>query len=167
MNADSYRRMIDYSYWAHRRVWASVMQLTDEQFDRPCDYSIGSLHAQLVHTMDSERLWLERLQGKSPNPRFEPTEAYPTRESIRAKWDEVEANWREFAAALTDEQLQQPFTFTSITTGRQQTQLLWEGLTQILNHATDHRAQMLFLIHQLGGATDAQDFIFYAWENPL
>jgi uncharacterized damage-inducible protein DinB len=42
-----------------------------------------------------------------------------------------------------------------------------DSLMQILNHSTDHRAQILSLIHQLGGATIAQDLIFYSWEHPL
>ena len=115
MNAAHYRRLIDYSYWAHRRVWDCLMQLSDEQFTRPADYSIGSLHAQVVHTLSSEDLWLRRLRNEAPTPAFERTDAYPTRAAIRARWDEVEAEWRAFGAALTDDQLEQTFTFRSIT----------------------------------------------------
>ncbi len=35
---------------------------------------------------------------------------------------------------------------------------------QVINHGTDHWAQTLALIHQVGGQTLEQDFIFYAWE---
>ncbi len=163
MNAAHYRRLIDYSYWAHRRVWDCIMKLSDEQFTRPSDYSIGSLHAQVVHTLSSEDLWLRRVRGEAPTPAFESTDTYPTRAAIRARWDEVEAAWRAFGAALTDDQLEQPFTFRSITGNKVRTQFVWEGVTQILNHATDHRAQILALIHQVGGATVEQDFIFYVW----
>ncbi len=163
MNAAHYRRLIDYSYWAHRRVWDCLMQLSDEQFTRPSDYSIGSLHAQVVHTMSSEDLWLRRLRNEAPKPAFESPDAYPTRAAIRARWDEVEAEWRAFGETLTDDLLEQTFTFRSITEDKLKTQFIWEGVTQILNHATDHRAQILALIHQVGGATLEQDFIFYVW----
>ncbi len=70
MNAAHYRRLIDYSYWAHRRVWDCIMKLSDEQFARPSDYSIGSLHAQVVHTMSSEDLWLRRIRNEAPTARL-------------------------------------------------------------------------------------------------
>jgi uncharacterized damage-inducible protein DinB len=167
MNAAYSRRMIDYTYWAHRRVWEKVMRLSDEQFTRPCDYSVGSVHQQVVHTMSAERLWLARVQGNSPAAYLESTEAYPTRDAVRAEWDRIEVGWRAFAEALTDSQLEQTITYTSINGNTRRTQVLWEGLAQIINHATDHRAQILFLLHQLGGTTDAQDFVFYSWEHPL
>lgn len=58
MNATYFRRMIDYTYWAHRQVWGCVLELTDEQFARASDYSIGSVHQQVVRTMGAEWLWL-------------------------------------------------------------------------------------------------------------
>jgi|GEM_PF-3398989 len=45
------RIMYDYTYWAHRLVWdKSILALTDEQFTRPLDYSMGSIHHQIVTT---------------------------------------------------------------------------------------------------------------------
>ena len=166
MNTACFRRMIDYSYWAHRQVWGCVTELSDEQFTRPCDYSIGSVHEQVVHTMGAEWLWLQRVQGVTPDPFLSPDD-YPTRESIRARWDQVEAGWRDFVAALRDDQLDQPMVYTSIHGQTRREQPLWEGLMQIINHATDHRAQTLAVIHQVGGRTLEQDFILFTWEHPL
>lgn len=167
MNADTYRSMIDYTYWAHRRVWDCIVKLSDEQYYRPSDYSMGSVHEQVVHTMTSEWLWLQRVRGEAPPAAFESAADYPTRDAVRARWDEVEAAWRAFGDALTDDQLQQTIRFTSVTGSKTRTHPVWEGVTQILNHATDHRAQILALIHQLGGETVAQDFIFYRWGESL
>lgn len=166
MNAAYFRRMIDYTFWAHRQVWGCVAELNDEQFNRPCDYSVGSVREQVVHTMGAERLWLQRVRGEVPDP-FLQAEDFPTRDSIRARWDQVEAGWREYAAVLTDDQLDGVLVYTSINGNARREQILWEGLAQIINHATDHRAQILSLIHQVGGRTLAQDYIFYTWENPL
>ncbi|MFN8447164.1 MAG: DinB family protein [Anaerolineae bacterium] len=165
MNAAYFRRMIDYTYWAHRQVWGCVAELSDDQFTRPCDYSVGSVQQQVVHTMGAEWLWLQRVRGEQPEP-FLQAEDFPTRPAIRARWDEIEAGWRAYVAALTDDQLEQPLVYTSITGGARREQILWEGLAQIVNHATDHRAQTLALIHQVGGRTLAQDFIFYTWGYP-
>jgi uncharacterized damage-inducible protein DinB len=165
MNAAYFRRLFDYNYWAHQRVWDCVMKLSDEQFTRPCDYSIGSVHAQIVHTMGAELLWLTRVQG-NPIPRIPPTEDYPTREMIRAKWDEIEREWYAYLDALNDEALEKRIEYVSVTGNTKRVSVVYDSLMQILNHSTDHRAQILSLIHQLGGETIAQDLIFYSWEYP-
>jgi uncharacterized damage-inducible protein DinB len=163
MNADYFRRLFDYNYWAHRRVWECVEALTESQFTQPCDYSIGSIHDQVVHTMAAEWLWLSRVNGVSPDSLFA-TADYPTRAAVRAKWDEVEAGWRSFVKPLQDKQLDDVVEYVSLTGKATRYSPLWEMLTQILNHGTDHRAQTLALIHQVGGKTVEQDFIFYSWE---
>ena len=63
MNAERFRKLFDYNYWAHRRVWECVESLSESQFVQPCDYSVGSIHDQEVHTMSAEWLWLSRING--------------------------------------------------------------------------------------------------------
>ena len=90
MNAAYFQRMIDYTYWANRKLWGCVAELSDEQFKKPFDYSIGSVHQQVVHMMDTEWLWLRRVRGEQPEGVLS-LEGYPTQEKIRARWDEIEA----------------------------------------------------------------------------
>lgn len=164
MNAAYFRRMFDYNYWAHRLVWDCVLELSEEQYRRPCDYSVGSVHEQVVHTIGAEWLWVQRVRGESPDPFLQPDD-FPTRDDVRAKWDKVEVAWRAFIGNLTDGQLARNFVYTSIHGNTRREQPLWEGLAQVVNHGTDHRAQTLALIHQVGGRTLEQDFILYSWVN--
>lgn len=164
MNTAYFRRLFDYNYWAHQRVWDCVMQLSEEQFTRPCDYSIGSVHAQIVHTMSAEWLWLTRVRGAAI-PRIPPPEEYPTREVIRVRWDEIEREWRSYVDGLKDEDLEKRIEYVSVTGNTKRISVVCDSIMQILNHSTDHRAQILALIHQLGGKTIAQDLIFYSWEH--
>jgi uncharacterized damage-inducible protein DinB len=165
MTAAYFRRMIDYTYWAHRLVWGCVLELSDEQYRRPSDFSIGSVHQQVVHTMGAEWLWLQRVQGQKPDPFLAP-ENFPTREAVRARWDQVEAGWRAYADTLTDAQLAEVIAYTSLHGNTRRQQPRWEGIATIVNHATDHRAQTMGVIHQVGGRTVEQDFILYTWEHP-
>lgn len=167
MNAAYFQRLFDYNFWAHRRVWQCITPLSDEQFMRPSSYSIGSIHAQLVHTMGAEALWLARVRGSSTPSSLPEPKQYPTREAIRACWDEVERDWRAYLANLSDVTLTQNIEYTSINGHRKRTNFLPEALIHTLNHSTDHRAQTLSLIHQVGGSTLEQDLIFYSWEHPL
>ena len=44
--------------------------------------------------------------------------------------------------------------------------ILWQVLLHVVNHGTDHRAQALRLLHDMGVETTSQDYIFYAYEHP-
>lgn len=165
MNAAYFRRMIDYTFWEHRQVWGCVLALSEDLYCRPCDYSIGSVHEQVVHTMGAEWLWLQRVRDEAPDS-FLRADDFADRDAVRTRWDEIESGWRAFVDVLKDEQLEQPVRYFAMTDKSWHEQPLWEGLAQIVNHATDHRAQILALIHQVGGKTMAQDFIYYTWQQP-
>ena len=44
---------------------------------------------------------------------------------------------------------------------------LWQVLLHVVNHGTDHRAQLLRLLNDLGVQTEYQDYVFYAHEHPV
>lgn len=163
-------RLFDYNYWMHRALWDKcILPLTDEQFTFYNDYSKGSVQRQLVHTMSVEQLWLSRIQGVNPNALPKPDE-YPTRESIRARWDEIEADWRTYLTALTEADLERTVEYKYIIKSGEITETrrmrLWEILVQVVNHGTDHRAQILAAIHHAGRATMEQDYTLFATANP-
>jgi uncharacterized damage-inducible protein DinB len=164
VNVDYFRKLVDYNYWAHRRVWDCVTPLTEAQFTQPHDYSMGSLHRQLVHTMEIEWLWLRRIQGER-EAKTTPATAYPSRESIRQRWHEIEAAWRGYVATLSNTQLNEPVVYVSLSDNCEHHTPLWVAIMTYINHGTDHRAQILALIHALGGKTVEQDIVFYAWER--
>ena len=166
MNKRDALRLFDYNYWANRKVWGWVMALNEEQFKRASDYSIGSVHKQLVHAMDAEAWWLARACGVATGT-FHEAEVFPTRESIRAHWDAIEAEWRTYLNALPDGELQSVAEYTRMADGQVYRTPLWEVLLHLINHGTDHRSQTLAQIHQVGGETSAQDFIYYTREKPL
>jgi uncharacterized damage-inducible protein DinB len=41
----------------------------------------------------------------------------------------------------------------------------WQVFAHVANHGTDHRAQILRLLHDLGAPTFSQDFMIYLWER--
>jgi len=44
--------------------------------------------------------------------------------------------------------------------------IVWQVLLHVTNHATDHRAQLLRVLHDLSVETKSQDYIFYVYDNP-
>jgi uncharacterized damage-inducible protein DinB len=43
--------------------------------------------------------------------------------------------------------------------------MLWQVLLHVANHGTDHRAQILRLLNDLGLNTGPQDYIFYIFDH--
>jgi uncharacterized damage-inducible protein DinB len=49
---------------------------------------------------------------------------------------------------------------------RESSQDRWQILAHVVNHGTDHRAQVLDLLHRLGAPNVEQDLIYYLWDQP-
>lgn len=161
---DAYFRMLcDYNYWAHRRVWACVTQLDAAQFTQVMGPDRTSVHAQMAHVVGAEWLWINRLMGTSPD-RILTVDDLADREAIPTRWDAVEADVRSFVASLDDEALLAEVEYTT-TKGIPQREACQALLAHLFNHGTDHRAQVLSLIGQLGGPTVEQDMLFYFREG--
>ena len=164
MNADAFRHFYNYHFAENRKVWEHVTALTFEQFTQKVDYSRGSVREQLVHLLDAEDMWFSELRGDQPLEPLPETVEADDRNVIRAHWDKVEQNIRAYLAELQDDVL-----FTKPIKEPEEDQVLfaWQVLLHVANHATDHRAQLLRALHDLGVDTKSQDYIFYVYENPM
>ena len=105
MQTDHIRDLFDYHISTNRRLWnESILTLTDEQFIRKLEYSVGSIRNQCVHLMSVDERWFSGLRGVEV-PGFLNPVHYPSREKIRAYWDEVEGEMRTYLDAMTDADL--------------------------------------------------------------
>ena len=162
MNASAFRHFYNYHFSENRNIWDNyVSQLSDEQLTQTSGYSHGSLRAQIIHLISVDEAWFSDLGAIERSETFDPAEL-TDRESIRAYWDTVEEQMRAYLAALRDDML-----FDKPLQGEDEALILWQVLLQVVNHGTDHRAQLLRQINDLGVKTTAQDYIFYAYENPI
>jgi uncharacterized damage-inducible protein DinB len=163
MNADAFRHFYGYHFAANRKIWDRyVMPLSQEQFTQHVDYSHGSVRDQIVHLMSVDDAWFSDLRGVDvPNP-LDPAD-FADRERIRAYWDQVEQRMRAYLAELRDEMLfEKPFP-----AGEDEDLIVWQVLLHVVNHGTDHRAQLLRLLNDLGVETEYQDYIFYVYDNSV
>ncbi len=162
MNADAFRYFYNYHFSENRKIWDTyITSLSHEQFTQDVGYSHGSVRNQLVHIMSTDDAWFSGLRGAEfPEP-FGPADV-DDREIIRAHWDEVEQNMRDYLGKLQDDMLfQKPFA-----EGEDKDLMLWQVLIHVANHGTDHRAQLLRLLNDLGVKTGPQDYIFYVYDHP-
>lgn len=169
MNAALIRELFDYNYKTHRRVWEEcILPLTGKQFKQHHDFSIGSVCAHVVHMMIVEFWWVSRLQGKLPQELIpiikQQMEPLGERRELRIFLDEVERQVRAFVSKLTDADLERIYEYPG--PGDRTYRHTWaQILVQVYGHSIDHRAQMLAMIHKLGGQTIPQDYIMYLWNR--
>jgi uncharacterized damage-inducible protein DinB len=163
MNADAFRHFYDYHFTENRKIWdEGIRSLSDEQFTRDVSYSHGSVRDQIVHLMSVDDTWFSALRRAEIPDSLDPA-AFNDRESIRAHWDNVERSMRDYLSTLRDDMLsEKPFA-----DGEDKDLILWQVLLQVGSHGTDHRAQLLRLLSDLGVKTVSQDYIFYAYDHPL
>lgn len=161
MNADAFRHLYEYHFNENRRIWdRHIMTLSDEQFTRTVDYSMGSVQNHIVHMMNADRTWFGALRGIEPPEDLQP-ENFADRSAIRAFWDTLEQEMWAYLAELKDDML---FTHP-FTEGIDQILVLWQVLLHVANHGTDHRAQLLRILHDMGADTGPQDYIFYIFDT--
>ena len=161
MNAETFRHFYNYHFSENRNIWDRyVMPLSQDLFTRNVDYSHGSVRNQIVHLMSVDDTWFSGLRGVDLPETLDPA-GFDDRDVIRARWDKVEQNMRGYLAELRDEMLsEKPFA-----EGEDEDLVLWQVLLHVANHGTDHRAQLLRLLHDLGVKTTSQDYIFYVYEH--
>lgn len=160
MNADAFRHYYEYHFTENRKIWDTlVMSLTQEQFMQPINYSVGSVRNQVVHMMSADDYWFSGLRGIEMPDMLDPN-AFEDRNAIRAYWDKVEQNMRDYLANLRDDML-----FQHPLKGGDEVLITWQILLHVGNHGTDHRAQLLKMLNEMGLQTTYQDYIFYIFDR--
>ena len=146
--------MLAYNDALHRRMWESIQQLSDEQFIEEVDFSHGSVRNQMVHLAGVDGRWLRGLKELPDARTFRPAPAeYPTWQSTFQLWDQVSAEVIGYASGLDDAAL--------LYTPERMYGPRWQVLLHMVNHGTDHRAQVLRILHDFGVPTFDQDLILH------
>ncbi len=158
MNANAFRDLYAYHFAANRKVWDEyIVPLRQEQFVQPVQYSIGSVRNHIVDLMSVDDSWFAGLRGVD-EPGFLNPVRFASREKIRTHWDSVEQNMQTYLSTLQDSSLiTQPFLEYD-----EDPIYLWQVLFHVVNRGTDHRAQMLRILHDFGVETDAPDYVFFS-----
>ena len=141
MNLKGYLiELYEYNYWANKRYLAVAETLNEEQLFRKQGHSWDSVHATLMHMMNSENWWLQRWNGIPTRPAFTRQE-FPAFASIRDHWRGLEADVRAYIASQTDESLSRMVTYKN-PQGETFTLPLWNMMVHLPNHNTHHRGEL-------------------------
>jgi uncharacterized damage-inducible protein DinB len=141
---DTLTTLFSHHLWANLRLFERCAELTDEQLDATISGAFGSIRDTLRHIVGSEQSYFSRISTGQPH-RY-PQDARPLTiaelvESVRTtSFGLIE--WAPKVQAVDTVELD------------------WDGtprdvpktiiLTQAINHATEHRAQIMAIMTQLG-----------------
>jgi uncharacterized damage-inducible protein DinB len=162
MNLEMARELLAYNTWANGQMLEAVSRLDAAQFSRELGGSYPSVQATLTHILWAEWVWLARWQDHSPMELFEPAE-FPSAESVKERWQTVQAGQRAFVASLTDDRLQRVGRYTN-RKGETWEYVLWRQMQHLFNHSTYHRGQVTNMLRMLGARPVATDFLAY-WDE--
>lgn len=159
MTVKDLQNLYDYYYWANRKLFQSISQLTPEQFTQLVAGSYGSVRNTLVHSLSAEWGWLERCGGQERGPRLDP-DNYPTVGSLVEAWAKVEGFVRDFLFTLNDEDLAREIEFTLAGPEKRSMQI-GHLMHHAAIHGVHHRAQVSLLLRVLGYDPGNFDLLMY------
>ncbi len=163
LNADYYRTIFDYGYWARDRLYTAMEGMTDEEYAKPNGFTYNGLRSMLTHTLGAEQIWLTRFLGEQPGP-FLNEESLPGLADLKATWEKEEARMRQFLASTSDAALEADVV-TRMRNGNELRLPLWVLLTQVSNHGTQHRSEAAEALTLIGRSPGGLDFMNYYRER--
>jgi uncharacterized damage-inducible protein DinB len=159
MHAEDIQLLYDYNCWANERILSAAAGVPAEQF-ASAKLGYCSLRDTLVHVFSAERRWRSRWQGQ-PNTPMLAAEDVPTPAVLRQLWEAERPMMRAYLATLSDPDLSDTLSY-STPKGRAITSTRWHTMIHMINHGTQHRAELALLLTELGhspGNIDLNVFI--------
>lgn len=161
MNSETILLLFDYNYWANARILDAAAGLTAEQYASTVPgLGHGGLRGTLVHMLSAEFIWRQRcLEGVSPPALLQEAD-FPTLVALRERWAEEERLMRAGLARLTEKALAERIAYRT-TGGRAMEDTRWQLLVHVVNHGTQHRAEVAMALTALGHSPGDLDLIIY------
>ncbi|MCW5876416.1 MAG: DinB family protein [Anaerolineales bacterium] len=156
MNADTLTVLFRHHLWANLCLLEHCANLTAEQLEARIAGSYGSIHETLEHIARSEQSYFSRISTGQPY-------AHPE-DAPRMSMQEMAAALRQTGEGLIE--------WAPKVQAEDAVEVNWRGvprqvpksiiLTQVINHATEHREQIKAIITELGiEPPDLQSWVYF------
>ena len=153
-----------YNEWADRRILTAAGRLTPEQFLAPTTLSWGSVRDVLVHALSAAWIWRVRLQhGEAPTRMLSPAD-FSTLAALVERWEIETAAMNAYVAALDDGALNSTAAYRN-TKGQPFEDVLWRILAHVVNHGTQHRAEVAHVLTGCDCSPGDMDLIVFMREQ--
>ena len=136
-----FQRFARYNAWANRRLYAACAELDPAEYHRQRPAFFGSIHRTLNHILVADRLWVARIEGRTPPALALDTELYPTLPELRAAREAEDAGLLALVDGLDEAALVRKVSYRTIK-GEPYTDDVATILQHTFNHHTHHRGQV-------------------------
>ncbi len=137
---------------------AAAEQVPWEKLCAPTTLSWGSVRDVLVHQLSAEWIWRMRIaEGRSPAALLRPDE-FTGFAQLRSRFAEEETALRSNVAGWTEADLDAVVHYQS-TSGMPFTTVRWQILLHVINHGTQHRAEIAHFLTEYGASPGDVDLI--------
>lgn len=161
MKTELIRDFWNYNYWRNKLILSKASDLQTWQLNVPTTFPSGSFLGTLVHTMGAEMLWYQRLHdGISPSAMPIKTAEYSSLDAIVAKWADVETSWQSWLNELDDKALNETKQY-KLMNGNPASDTLWQTLLHVVNHGTQHCAELAQMLTDFGMSPGNIDYLYY------
>jgi uncharacterized damage-inducible protein DinB len=165
MRIEDLRILYDYNYWARDQVLQAAGKVSPPDLGGAASMAFGSLLGTLAHILNAEWIWRMRCQ-EGISPKTWALEAGITDlASLKAAWRKEEAQMRLYLDSLGGEDLYRAVPYQRMM-GQDQVNVLWHILTHVVNHGTQHRAEVAARLTELGASPGDVDLIIYMRTQP-
>jgi uncharacterized damage-inducible protein DinB len=149
-----------YHAWANNRLMRRAVHLSAEQLQTPCWLSQETLFRTLVHLLDVQWSWRQICETSRLPTTYITAADFRDAGRFRTVWQADDQALIAYAAALTEEQLEQPITY-AWPQARPRSKPLWHILLHIINHGTHHRAEIGQYLGTIGRSPGDMDLMKY------
>ena len=159
MKTDTLTTLYSHNLWANSKLIEQCATLSDEQLDSTIIGTFGTIRDTVQHIVTAERAYLARISANQP---------YPRKEGEVLSMADALALSRSTGAGFVE--------WANKANGEETVEVNWEGesvkhipkaiiMTQAINHATEHRSQIMAILTQLGIEPPELDAWSYFFEH--
>ena len=153
MQLDDMRFLFGYDQWATTRILDAAVDVDETTWSAPNAIGDRGLGGILIHALGAHQRWRHGLSSRGedegPHPENEPL---PSVAELRAAWEIEWPAMSDWLKAFDDGDLDILVDDVPI----------WQMLTHVVNHGTQHRAEAAALLTSAGHSPGDLDMIDYA-----
>ena len=139
-----------FNLWAHQKMMDAINLLSEEQINREITSSFSSIFKTILHLLDAESLWWQRLKLQEHAVR--PSDSFTGDfAELQKKLLQQSALYEQWVSNANENQLVHVFAY--IRNKEQHKEQVCQMLLHLFNHNSFHRGQIVTMLRQLGVTT--------------
>jgi uncharacterized damage-inducible protein DinB len=161
MDAADVLILTEYNRWANERIFRRAVHLGPAELNAAFGQTRRTISGCLLHLADAQWYWRVLCEtGQSPGQELRPDD-FASVHDLRAFAREEDEHLIRFAKSLTDAQVNRLHTY-GLPRAKPRTQVMWKLLVHVVNHGTQHRAEIGLRLGDLGRSPGSLDFVVYS-----